>query len=188
MSYQPVVLAAASYPSRETAELDFRAVSAYKHEGRVDQVAAAMVEKGANGWLEIVSHDSTAMPTGWGVALLGSAITVVAVPVGITFLASGLASGAEWAGAAGILGHFWHEVPRDQLRTMSNLLEARQTGLIVVAVDHRAEHITPILSNATTKIVSDCLPADLEADFAKAIALGRPRWAASAPTTDDAGR
>ena len=188
MSDQPVVLAVASYPSRATAELDFRAVWALRHQGRVDQVAAAVVEKGANGWLEIARHHSTAMPLGWGVALLGSAITVVAAPLGITFLASVLATSAEWEGAAGIVGRFWHEVPRDLLRTMGNLLEAGQTGLVVVAVGHGAEHITPLLSNATTKIVTDCVRADLEADFATAIEEGPPASPTSSPTVDDAGR
>jgi hypothetical protein len=171
MSAQPVVLAAASYPSRATAEQDFWAVGALKRHGPVDQVAAAVVEKGANGWLEIVRHHNTALPLGWGVALLGSAITVVAAPLGIAFLAPVLATSAEWEGAAAIVGRFWHEVPRDRLRTMANLLEAGQTGLIVVAVDHRAEHVTPVLSNAATTIVTDCIPADLQADFATAIAL-----------------
>ena len=87
MSAQPVVLAAASYPSRATAEHDFWAVAAIKRHGPLDQLAAAVVEKGANGWLEIVRHHSTALPLGWGVALLGSAITVVAAPLGIAFLA-----------------------------------------------------------------------------------------------------
>ncbi len=174
MSDQPVVLAVASYCSYATAERDFRAVWALKSKGRVDQVAAAVVEKGANGWLEIARHHSTAMPAGWGVALLGSAITVVATPLGIIFLASVLATSVEWEGAAAIVGRFWHEVPRDQLRTMGNLLEARQTGLLVVAVDHSAERITPILANATTKIVTDCVLADLEADFAKAMSSHSP--------------
>jgi hypothetical protein len=171
MSAQPIVLAAASYPSRSAAEHDFRAVGGLKQDGRVDQVAASAMEKGADGWLEIVCHHSTALSLGSGVALLGSAITVLAAPLGIAFLASVLATRAEWEGAAAIVGRFWHEVPRDLLRTMGNLLEAGQTGLVVVAIDHRAEHISPVLSNAATTIVTDCVPADLEADFAKAIAL-----------------
>ena len=88
-------------------------------------------------------HHGTAEPLGFGNALLGSAITVVAAPLGITLPASSLATSAEWAGAATIIGHFWHEVPRDLLRTMSNLLEAGQTGLIVVAVDHHVRYLNP---------------------------------------------
>jgi hypothetical protein len=175
VSNQPVVLAVASYPCRETAVVDFRAVSAIEHQGGAGHVAAAVVEKGANGWLEMVRHHSTAMPLGFGVALLGGAITVVAAPLGITFLASLLVTSAQWAGAARIVGHFWHEVPRDLLRRMGNLLEAGQTGLVVVAVGHRADFISTNLSHATSKIVSDCVAADLEADFARSITPGKPR-------------
>ena len=188
MSDQAVVLAVASYPSRGAAELDFSAVGAIKHQGGVGHVGAAVVEKGANGWLEMVCDHSTAMPRGFGDALLGSAITVVAAPLGITFLASSLATSAEWAGAATIIGHFWHEVPRDLLRTMGNLLEAGQTGLIVVAVDHRAEYLDPVLSHATTKIAIDCVRADLEADFATGIVPATPALPTSSPSMDDAGR
>ncbi len=116
MTDQPVVLAVASYPSRAAAELDFHALGAINHAGRVDHLAAAEVEKGANGWLEIARHRSTGLPGSWGVTLLGSAITAVAAPLGITLLASVLATGTEWKGAAGIVGRFWHEVPRDRLR------------------------------------------------------------------------
>ena len=155
MSDHSVVLAIASYPSRSTGEHDFRAVSTLKHKARVDQVAAAAVEKGANGWLEITRHHSEAMPLALGVVLLGSVITVVAAPLGIKFLASLLATSAEWSGAAAIVSHFWHEVPRDRLRIMGNLLEAGQTALVVVALGDNTGHITPVLSNATAKIVTD---------------------------------
>ncbi len=143
MSDHSVVLAIASYPSRSTAEHDFRAISALKHKARVDQVAAASVEKGANGWLEIARHHSEAMPLAWGVVLLGSVLTVVAAPLGIKFLASVLGTSAEWEGAAAIVSRFWHEVPRDRLRIMGNLLESGQTALVVVAVGDNKAHIGP---------------------------------------------
>ena len=179
MSDYPIVLAVASYPSRATAERDLRALSGLKHQARVDQVAAVSVEKGANGWLEIARHHSTGTPLAWGVVLLGSALTVVAAPLGIKFLASVLATSAAWEGAAVVVSRFWHEVPRDLLRTMGNLLEAGQTGLVVVAVGHNAGHITPILSSATAKVVTDCVQADFESDFAMAMAGARARPPAS---------
>jgi hypothetical protein len=70
---------------------------------------------------------------------------------------------------------------------MANLLEAGQTGLVVVAVDHPAEHITLFLSNATTKIVANCVRADLEAEFAAAIQNATPAPPSSSPAIDDAG-
>ncbi len=188
MSHRPVILAVGSYPSRATAEQDFHAVSALKHQGRANQAAAALVEKGGNGWLEIARHHCTAMPLGWGVALLGSAITALAPPLGITLLATVLATNAEWEGAAAVVGCFWHEVPRDRLRGMGNLLEARQTGLVLVAVDHSAEHIDSVFCNATTKIVTDCVQADLEADFTAAIEKATGTSPTASPTVGDAGK
>jgi hypothetical protein len=179
MSDHPIVLAVASYPSRSTAERDLHALAGLRHQARVDQVAAAAVEKGANGWLEIARHHSSATPLAWGVVLLGSALTVVAAPLGIKILASVLATRAAWEGAAVIVSHFWHEVPRDLIRTMANLLEAGQTGVVVVAVGHDAGHITPILSNATAKIVTDCVQGDFESDFATAMAGAKARPLAS---------
>ena len=158
-----------------------------RRQGRVDHVAAAVVEKGANGWLEIARHHGMAMPLG-GVALLGSAITVVAAPLGITLLASLLATSAQWAGAAKIVGRFWHEVPRDQLRTMGNLLEAGPAGLVVVTVGHRPQQLNPLLSNATTRIVTDCVRVDLEADFATTIEKAAPASPPTSPTMDDVWR
>jgi hypothetical protein len=188
MRDQSVVLAVASYHSGASAEVDFRAVWGHQRQGGDNKVAVAVVEKGANGWLEITRHHTPAIPPAWGIALLGSAILVVAAPLGITFLASVLATRAEWEGVAAIVGRFWHEVPRDRLRTMGNLLESRQTGLLVVAVDHHAEHITPLLSNATTKIVTDYIRADLEADFALGIKEVPAASPTSSPSVDDAGR
>ena len=187
MSNQLVVLATASYPSAVSAEMDLRAVWAIKRQGRVDELAAAIVKKGANGRLEVVRHYSTAMPPSWGVALLGSAMTAVSAPLGMTLLASVLATRAEWEGAAAIVGRFWHEVSRDRLRTMGNLLEARQTGLLVVAVDYAAAPITRVMSQAASRIVTDCVRADLEADFAAATEEGSLASPTSSPAVDDVG-
>jgi uncharacterized membrane protein len=169
MGDQTVVLAIATYASQAAAEKDFHAVHSVKHDGDVDHVAAAVVEKSADGKLEIDRHDSTAKHHGWEGALLGGAITVVAAPLGIQFLAPVVSTGAEWAGVAAIVGHFWYNIPKDQLRRMSNLLEADQAALVVAAVDHSREDIASLLSNATNKVVADDTQADFEADFAKAI-------------------
>ncbi len=186
MSDEPIVLSVASYKARATAERDMRALGALTQKGRADEVAAAVVEKGPNGWLEIArDHD---MATPLGLALLGSAITVVAAPLGITLLASLLATSAQWAGAAKIVGRFWHEVPRDQLRTMANLLEAGPAGLVVVTVGHRPQQLNLLLSNATTRIVTDCVRVDLEADFATTIEKAAPASPPTSPTMDDVWR
>jgi hypothetical protein len=126
------------------------------------------VEKGTNGELEINCHRNSAADTMCGVAILGGALTTVAAPVGISYLAAGLSSNAEWAGAAAIVGRFWHQVPRDKLRTMSNLLEAGQAGLAIVAVAHTTQEVAACLSGATSAVLSESIQVDLMTDFTQA--------------------
>jgi uncharacterized membrane protein len=166
MSDQPVVLAVATYRSKADAEQDFHAVWGVKHEGELDHVAVAVLEKGADGKLKMDRHDSTAKHLAWGGALVGGALVVLAPPLGAIALAG---TGAEAAGAGAIIGHFWHNIPKDDLRRMSDMLEAGEAGLVVVAVDHTGEDIGALLSNATNKVVVDTTRADFEAAFSEAI-------------------
>ena len=169
MGDQTVLLAVATYESRAAAEKDFHAVRRAKRGGEIDDVAAVALERNADGRLEIDRHIAAARQVGWGGLLIGGAITVVAAPVGIKFLAPVVATGAEWAGVAAIVGVFWDNIPKDQLLKMSNLLDAGPAALVVTAIDHSRDEIDALLSNATNKIVSDDTQADLAADFAQAI-------------------
>jgi uncharacterized membrane protein len=169
MSEKQVVLAVATYPSKDAAQMDFDAVWGVKHEGDLDHVAAAMLEKRADGKLEMQRHDSTAKHLAWGGALLGGALAVVSAPLGIVYLGSVAATGGAWAGAGAIIGHFWHNIPKEDLRRMTDLLEAGEAGLVVVAVDHKGEDIEGLLNNATEKYVTDSSRADFEADFNRAL-------------------
>lgn len=169
MSDQPVVLAVATYPSKEAAEQDFDAVWGVKHEGELDHVAAAVLEKRADGQLDMQRHDSTAKHLAWGGALLGGALTVISAPLGVVYLGSVAATGGAWAGVGAIVGHFWHNIPKEDLRKMTDLLDAGQAALVVVAVDHTGEDINGLLNNATEKYVTASTRADFEADFNKAL-------------------
>jgi uncharacterized membrane protein len=163
VSDQPVVLAVATYPYKDGAEQDFHAVWGVKHEGELDHVAAAVLEKDADGKLKMDRHDSTAKHLAWGGALLGGALVVLAPPLGAAALVG------TGAGAGGIVGHFWHNIPKDDLRRMGDLLEAGQAALVVVAVDHTGEDIGALLTNATSKIVLDTTRADFETAFSQAV-------------------
>ena len=171
MSDQPVVLAVASYPSWAAAEKDFGSLWAPRHRRGLEELAAAVVEKGTNGELQIDRLHNTAIQPVWGVVLLGAAVTVIAAPLGITILASGVETSAEWAAAAAVVSRFWQNIPRELLRTMGNLLEAGQAGLVVVAMDRGGEDIGAALSSATTKVVTDYGWGDLAAVFSES--LGR---------------
>jgi hypothetical protein len=168
MRDQPVVLAVASYASRAAADGDFDSLWSSESLSRSDHLSAALVEKGTSGELEINCHRSTATGLAWGIALLGGALTTVSAPVGVSYLASGLSSSAEWAGAAAIVSRFWNQIPREKLRSMSNLLEAGQTGLVVVAIADDREGLMACLSGASSTVVSESMPVDLMSDFTRA--------------------
>lgn len=170
MPDQPVVLAVASYPSRAAADRDFGSLWAADQVARSDHVAAAVLQKGSRGELEMNQHRSTAFPGAF--ELLGAALTVVAAPLGLAVLSSALASRAEWNGAAAIVGRFWYDVPRDLLRMMGNVLEAGQIGIILVVVGGSGEDVAACLCRATKLIVSEPTRVDLLADQSNAESRG----------------
>ena len=132
-----------------TAVNDFDRVMAAKNCGAFDHVAVAVITKGADGQVEIERHDSTAKHLAWGGALIGGAMFVVAPPLAPTALGlGGGASAAGLAGAGGIAGHFWHNIPKDTLREMSDTLEAGDSGLVIVAVNPKGSDLTDLLSGA----------------------------------------
>jgi hypothetical protein len=161
MRDQPMVLAAASYPSRAAADEVFALLWGLQPCGERRQLVAALVEKGSSGELEMNDHRSALPDLGWGVALLGGALTAVATPLGVAFLASGLASRAEWDRAVAVVGRFWNEVPRDVLHKMSILLEAGQAGLVVVAEDRDSPGVAACLSGATSSVLSTSIWLDV---------------------------
>jgi hypothetical protein len=162
---QPVVLAVASYPSRAAADEVFGLLWAPQPWGEDHQLAAAVVQKGSCGELEMNDHRSAGSGTGWGVALLGGALTAVAAPLGVALLASDLASRAEWVRAVNVIGRFWNDVPRHLLSKMSNLLESGQAGLVVVAEDRDGHHLAACLTGATSSALSNAIRVDAIADF-----------------------
>ena len=161
----PLVLGVATYTSRDRAVEDFNRVWGAKHEGELDHIAVAVLTKDAHGQLEVERHDSTAKHFAWGGALLGAAVAVVAPPVGIGMLAAG----GTVAGAGGIVGHFWHTIPKDTVKEMGDLLTAGESGLVVVAVDRSGVDITPLLANAEKKVVVDSVKGDLEKAYNDAL-------------------
>ncbi|MCJ7437055.1 MAG: hypothetical protein MUP97_04745 [Acidimicrobiia bacterium] len=174
----PIVLAVATYADRQGAVDDYDAVKSAKRDGDFDHLAVAIVSKGADGHLDVERHDSTAKHGAWAGALMGGAILVAApaaavgagaVGVGTAVGAGGGVSMAGLAGAGGLAGHFWRNIPKDKTREMGDLLDSGESGLIVVAVDKKGTDITPLLSRATKTVVDDTTKGDLDALYADAI-------------------
>ena len=155
MSDKPVTVAVATYADKRLAEQDYDAVRGMKHQGQIDHLAIAMVVKDADGELHIDRHDSTAKHLAWGSGVLGGVLTVVSAPLGIVFLGPLAVTSAVWAGAGGLVGHFWKNIPKDQVREMGDLLENGDAGLVIVAVNPKDADIGSLLANAGGKVVSD---------------------------------
>jgi len=155
MSNKPATVAAATYASKADADLDYDAVRGVKSAGHLDHLAIAVIEKQADGSLKIDRHDSTAKHLAWGGGILGAAATVAFAPLGIVFLGPLVANTAVYAGAGGLVGHFWKNIPKDEVRKMGDLLDDGQFGLLIVAVNPEGTDVGGLLQNAQDKHVVD---------------------------------
>jgi hypothetical protein len=184
MAEHAVVVAAATYRSRAAATRDLRALCHEASAGGQTSVAAAVLEKGAEGRLTVDHLGSSPSPSradGHDV-LLGAVLVVLAAPLGIHFLVPLVASASAWSGVASLAGHLWHDVPRDQLRRMSALLEGEQAALVAVAVDRSGEEVRAALAGAGTAVVTDAVLLDIEAELALAIGEANADPSPAAPT------
>lgn len=152
----PITLAVAKYASRDAAVTDFKTVLGAKHEGEFDHVSVAVLTKDADGKLEVERHDTTAKHLAW----VGAALVVVAPPVGVAAIAGG-------AGAGALVGHFWHNIPKDKIAEAANLLESGESGLVVVAVNKKGSDIRPLLSHAEKSTIAETEAGDLDSALDK---------------------
>ena len=167
MSDKPTTIAVATYANKANADLDYDAIRSVKSGGQLDHLAITVVEKGADGKLKTDRHDSTAKHLAWGGGILGAALTVVAAPLGIVFLGTLVANSAVYAGAGGLVGHFWHNIPKDEVRRMTDLLETGEFGLVIVAVNPQGTDVGALLGHAVDMVVVDGV-VDAEGELANA--------------------
>ena len=102
--------------------------------------------------------------------LVGGALAIIAAPLAIVALSGVAAQGATWPGIGGVVGFFWDNVPKSQLRRMSDLLELGQAALVIVAVDRAGADIEPLLQRATDKIVAQTESGDVVRAYERALA------------------
>jgi uncharacterized membrane protein len=152
----PIVLATAKYTDRDLAVEDFKTVWAARKDGEFDHTAVAVVTKDADGKLKIDRHDSTSKHLAWA----GAALAVVAPGVGV----------AVGAGGGAIIGHFHHNIPKDDVREAGNLLESGESGLIIVAVNKEGTDIEPLLPNAEKTSVIQTTAGNLQTEIDKELA------------------
>jgi uncharacterized membrane protein len=154
----PITLAAARYANRDAAVDGFKTVWDAHKGGEFDHTAVAVLTKDDAGKLQVERHDTTAKHLAWA----GAALAVVAPGVGL----------AAAAGTGALVGHFHHNIPKEDVEAIAELLESGQSGLIVVAVNKVGTDIEPLLAGAEkTKVVQTTwgdLDAEIDAEIAKA--------------------
>jgi hypothetical protein len=99
---------------------------------------------------------------------LGRTLTTIAAPLGLLWLSQVVVTRAAWAGVAALVAHFWHHVPKAQLRNMSDLLEVSQAAVVVVALDGTAG-LAALLPDDPRTISSAQITWNFEAEYLAAV-------------------
>lgn len=167
-----VYVLAASYDDADAAMSAYGAIeAAYKHVGTSHEIDVTVVAKDADGKVEIVKrHDSptrdrTVMGLGWGLAV--GAVTAIFPAVGIV---GALAVGGGAGAILGALsGHASRALSRDDLKTLGEVLDQGDAGLVVVYGPDMADRVSSAVADAnnrvrvTTDISVEQLASELDA-------------------------
>lgn len=149
MADAPTIVLVATYSSVYDAQNDHDSVLAMHKKGDLGHVASAVLNKGEKGDLEIYRYDTTSKHLAWTGAIIGGLLGVLVPPLGAAAVASSvigsMSAGAVLqagvlAGFGGIVGHFWRNIPKKDLRELGDMLEDCDAALVVAAVDkHQAD-------------------------------------------------
>jgi uncharacterized membrane protein len=137
-----------------------------RHQGEFDHMALAVITKDENGQLEVQRHDSTTKHLAWTGVAIGAALMVVCPPAGIAAVAAGAGAGA---GIGAWVGHFWNQIPKEEIQELGNLLADGESGIFVVTVNPKSTDIAPLLMHAEKSRVVQTDAGDWEAVAAQAI-------------------
>ena len=170
MADKPMIVLVATYAGLEAAEDDYKAVMALHRHGDLGHIAAAIVAKDEDGELKISRHDTTSATLAWTGGLVGALLVIIAPPVGAMFFAGGVAATAGvLAGAGGITGHYYHNIPKEDLQELGETLEQGQASLVVVAVDRLDADIEDAITHADKKTIKKMDKGDVEGAYGDAV-------------------
>ena len=162
----PMTMAAASYKTRPEAVEAFKTIWGARHQGEFDHMALAVLTKDENGQLQVERHDSTTKHLAWTGVAVGAALCVICPPAGVGSLAAGAGAGA---GIGAWVGHFWNQIPKEDIRELGDLLESGESGIFVVTVNPKETDITPLLMHPERHKVVQTKAGDWDAVADRAI-------------------
>ena len=168
---------AASYDDVEDALAEYNAIeAAWRHVSSSHDFDATVVAKDEAGKVDIVRrHDE---PTRHGATSglnLGLAVGAVAALFPAVGILGALALGAGSGAALGaVAGHASRSLSREDLKTLGEVLDRGDAGLVVVYPPDMADRVSAAVSKATSKVHATAgvsgeqLAADVRAAEAKA--------------------
>lgn len=170
MSDQPTILVVATYASEADAQADYEALLASHKDGDLGHLAAGIVDRDVDGKLHLHRHDTTTKHLALGGTALGAALVILAPPVGVSMLGAATVTAGGLAGAGALVGHYWHNIPKAELRELGDLLEGTEAALVAIAVDKQEAEIDKTLAKAEKKVLKKLEKGDLEAAYDAAVA------------------
>jgi uncharacterized membrane protein len=169
VSDKPTIVVVATYDDVEDAKTDYEALLDSHKEGDVGHLAVGILSKDEDGTIHVHRHDTTAKHLAWGGAAVGAFLAVLVPPVGFTLLSSAVVGGTM-AGAGGLVGHFWHNIPKKDLRELADALDDGTAALVAVGVDKQQEEIDKVLTHAAKRVDKKLDKGDLEGAYEAAVA------------------
>lgn len=165
MAFDTLWVVAAAYDTEEAATADYEAIKdLYGATGLIDTYDAAVLSKDADGTVTIVhKHEQPTRQGAIGGLTLGLAAGALVALFPAVALGAGLAvGGAAGAGLGAVAGHVAAGMSRSDLKDLGELLDAGQSGLIVIAASDMEAKVEGALKDAA-KIAKKQVKADSEA-------------------------
>jgi len=165
MALDTFLLIAAQYDSEEAAVADYDGVKAVYHEHElIDTFDAAVVTKTPEGKVKIVRrHEQPTRDAAKGGLGVGLAVgALVALFPAVALGAGLLVGGAAGAGVGAVAGHAAAGLSRGDLKELGALLDAGQSGCVLVAATDLQDKLTKAINRANKKLEKQ-LKADPDA-------------------------
>jgi uncharacterized membrane protein len=164
MADQAYVAIAAQYASEDAAVADFDKLHVhFKEMGKHAAFDAAVVVRDKEGNVSIPKRDDGAKHHGGrkGLAIGLAGGLVVALFPAVALGGALLAGGGAGAGIGAIAGHISNKSSAEDLKTISETLDAGSAGIVVVVDPAEADEVETYLANAT-KVTKKELAVDDE--------------------------
>jgi uncharacterized membrane protein len=164
MADQAYTAIAAQYGSEDEAVADFDALHEhYKHAGKHAAFDAAVVVRDKEGNISIPKRDNKAKHHGGrkGLAIGLAGGLVVALFPAIALGGALLVGGGAGGGIGAIAGHISNKSSAEDLKTISETLDAGSAGIVVVVDPADAVEVQALLTHAT-RVTSKRIAVDDE--------------------------